>query len=230
MSIWHHFAFKSKIIAIAFAAYSVEATNASATPERMIILGDSIGVGLSMAGGVQRFATNSVAIRGTQILDQLRRLEPNQIAVVSLGTNDAVGSVTGVEKGIDQIVEYVNRRKLRLIWMGPPCVNKPWNVNVIMLDKVLRERLKGLPHVTYVSVSDQSYCDRTLRARDGVHFTMKGYGVLWDRVQVSSGIKSSNSVSYVRHSEHKTAKRKSKKPKKVSPPVKTRNSDRTGAR
>ena len=162
---------------------------AAASPSRVIILGDSIGVGLSLAGGSQRLAANSVAIRSNEIMEQLRRVESSQVAVVSLGTNDAVGHLRGVEKAIDQIVDHVNRNNLRVVWMGPPCVNKVWNSNVVQLDRILQERLRRAPRITYVSVADQNYCDRNLRAGDGVHFTMKGYGLLWAHVKDKSGIK-----------------------------------------
>lgn len=162
---------------------------ANANPARVIILGDSIGVGLSLAGGSQRLAANSVAIRSNEIMEQLRRVDPSQVAVVSLGTNDAVGHLKGVEKAIDQIVDHVNRNNLRVVWMGPPCVNKAWNANVVQLDRILQERLRRASRITYVSVADQNYCDRNLRAGDGVHFTMKGYGLLWAHVKDKSGIK-----------------------------------------
>jgi lysophospholipase L1-like esterase len=147
---------------------------ASANPSRVIILGDSIGVGLSLAGGSQRLAANSVGIRSNQIIEQLSRVDASQVAVVSLGTNDAVGHLRGVEKAIDQIIETVNRKNLRVVWMGPPCVNKDWNTNVVQLDRILQERLRRAPRITYVSVADQNYCDRNLRASDGVHFTRPG--------------------------------------------------------
>jgi lysophospholipase L1-like esterase len=189
MRLWRSWAILAPRTSLALAACLWAGLPAHASPSRVIILGDSIGVGLSLAGGSQRLATNSVAIRSTEIMEQLRRVDASQVAVVSLGTNDAVGHLKGVEKAIDQIVDQVNRSNLRVIWMGPPCVNKAWNTNVLQLDRILQERLRRAPRITYVSVADQNYCDRTLRAGDGVHFTMKGYGLLWAHVKDKSGIK-----------------------------------------
>jgi len=191
---------------------------ASANPSRVIILGDSIGVGLSLAGGSQRLAANSVGIRSNQIIEQLSRVDASQVAVVSLGTNDAVGHLRGVEKAIDQIIETVNRKNLRVVWMGPPCVNKDWNTNVVQLDRILQERLRRAPRITYVSVADQNYCDRNLRASDGVHFTMKGYGLLWSHVKDKSGIKTDEpAVTRARVAPpYTSAKSYKKKRRKVS--------------
>ena len=41
--------------------------------------------------------------------------------------------------------------------------------------------------VTYVSMRDDALCVRSLRAGDGVHFTMKGYRMMWDRAIAASG-------------------------------------------
>ena len=188
---WRSWAIGSprSLLPLAVSLWACALLPASAAPSRVIILGDSIGVGLSLAGGSQRLAANSVAIRSNEIIEQLRRVDPSQVAVVSLGTNDAVGHLRGVEKAIDQIVEQVNRNNLRVVWMGPPCVNKAWNTNVVQLDRILQERLRRASRITYVSVADQNYCDRNLRAGDGVHFTMKGYGLLWSHVKDKSGLK-----------------------------------------
>ena len=102
--------------------------------------------------------------------------------------------------------------------MGPPCVNKEWNSNVVQLDRILQERLRRAPRITYVSVADQNYCDRNLRASDGVHFTMKGYGLLWSHVKDKSGIKTDDPViTRPRVAPHYTsAKSYKKKRRKVT--------------
>jgi lysophospholipase L1-like esterase len=149
------------------------------------VLGDSIGVGVSMAGGVPRLARNSVSIRSADVFRQLSRLAPGTVAFLSLGTNDAVGSIAGVERGVDRIVQAARSAGVRLVWIGPPCVIKPWNTNVVKLDSILSRRLAG--QVAYVSIADPELCDRSLRGADGVHFNMRGYSLLWERARAAAG-------------------------------------------
>lgn len=151
-----------------------------------VVLGDSIGVGVSMAGGVPRLAHNSVSIRSADVLRQLQRLSPGTVAILSLGTNDAVGSIAGVERGVDKILRAARSADLRLVWLGPPCVLKPWNSNVVKLDALLARRLAG--QVPYVSIADEQLCDKSLRGRDGVHFNMRGYSILWARARAAAGV------------------------------------------
>lgn len=151
---------------------------------RVIVLGDSIGVGLSLASGASRLAENSVAIQSAKSLEQLTRTPPGTVAVVSLGTNDAVGNLKGVDKAIDRFLDAAARQQVQLIWAGPPCVFKKWNTNVATLDQMLARKLAG--RATYVSNADAAICDRSIRGGDGVHFNMNGYKVLWDRVVLAS--------------------------------------------
>ena len=153
----------------------------------VIVIGDSIGVGLSLASGAHRFAHNSVAIRGGDTLGQLANADKKSIVILSLGTNDAVGKIVGLEKSIDKLVQGIEERGSRVFWMGPPCVFKPWNENVMTLDRILEARLKHST-ISYISVADPAICDRGLRAPDGVHFNMRGYITLWARVAVRAGL------------------------------------------
>jgi hypothetical protein len=168
----------------AFSALSIF-SNSPAYSAPGIVLGDSIGVGVSMASGLRRLARNSVSIRSSNAIAQIRRAPRDVIAFLSLGTNDAVGSIAGVSGGIDRIIDAADRAGIHLVWIGPPCVLKPWNRNVEKLDAVLKQKLAG--RVTYVSIADQQICNRNLRAADGVHFTMGGYEILWARARAAAG-------------------------------------------
>jgi lysophospholipase L1-like esterase len=152
-----------------------------------IILGDSLGVGVSMAAGVPRLAHNSVAIRSADALEQIKRTPQGTVAFISLGTNDAVGSISNVEAGIDRIVDTAKSSGVKLVWIGPPCVFKPWTTNVEKLDRILKRKLSSGP-VSYVSMADSAVCDKSLRAGDGVHFNMRGYAMLWGRAREAAGI------------------------------------------
>jgi lysophospholipase L1-like esterase len=152
-----------------------------------IILGDSLGVGVSMAAGVPRLAHNSVAIRSADALEQIKRTPRGTVAFISLGTNDAVGSIHDVEPGIDRIIDTAKTHGVKLVWIGPPCVLKSWNTNVEKLDSILKRKLSAGP-VAYVSVADAAVCDRSIRAGDGVHFNMRGYAMLWGRAREAAGV------------------------------------------
>lgn len=170
-------------------AYAAGALILGAGPglaSKAIIIGDSIGVGVSMAAGVPRLAHNSVTIRSSDALAQLKRAPHDSVAFISLGANDAVGSLAGVEKSVDKLVAAAKDAHLRAVWIGPPCVMKPWNKNVVRLDEILKTRLAG--QIAYVSIADAQLCDRSLRSSDGVHFNMRGYSVLWERAREAAGV------------------------------------------
>lgn len=151
-----------------------------------VVTGDSLGVGIAMASGFENRAANSITIRGNRAIDQLRSIRPGSTVFLSLGTNDAVGSVKGIEKSIDAVVNTAKASRLKLVWIGPPCVIKPWDKNSAELDGILRDRLAG-SGVTYVSMRDPSLCSASLRGKDGVHFNMEGYRNMWSRTAAASG-------------------------------------------
>ena len=153
-----------------------------------IVLGDSIGVGISMASGLPRLAKNSVLIKSTEAINQLQQVPSDTVAILSLGTNDAVGNLSGVEPAIDNIVKWVQKSGINVVWVGPPCVIKPWNTNVEKLDLILNAKLTGQKNIRYLSIADKTLCDPSLRGRDGVHFNMRGYGILWSRTQEVAGL------------------------------------------
>jgi hypothetical protein len=105
---------------------------------------------------------------------------------LSLGTNDAVGGVLKVQDSVSAILAAAADRNIRVIWLGPPCVFKDWDDHARALDGVL-SGLLAQQGVTYVSMRDDALCSRSLRAKDGVHFTMRGYRMMWDRAVAASG-------------------------------------------
>lgn len=175
-----HFAIPAALAGLVFAGF------APALAAGEVVTGDSLGVGIAMASGLENRAANSITIRGNRAIDQLRRIRPGSTVFLSLGTNDAVGSVKGIEKSIDAVVNTAKASRLKLVWIGPPCVIKPWDKNAAELDGILRDRLAG-SGVTYVSMRDPSLCSAALRGKDGVHFNMEGYRNMWSRTAAASG-------------------------------------------
>jgi hypothetical protein len=151
-----------------------------------LVLGDSFGVGVAAASGLKGLARISVHIRGPRALEQINSAPEGSTAFVVLGSNDAEGSLAGLDKSIDAIVQAAQRRSIKMVWLGPPCVRKPWNDRVRELDAMLERRFAGTA-VKYVSMRDDKICSGTFQAGDGVHLTMKGYSYMWEKARAASG-------------------------------------------
>ncbi|WP_158816181.1 SGNH/GDSL hydrolase family protein [Methylocapsa sp. S129] len=150
------------------------------------IIGDSLGVGVSWAAKLPSLAKLSIAIHGGQILEQIRQLPRGTTAFMSLGTNDAVGGAVDVKKPVQDILAAAAAQDVKLVWLGPPCVFKPWDAYAIKLDANLRQELEGTG-VIYVSMRGPDICDRSLRGAEGVHFNMAGYTLMWQKAAAAAG-------------------------------------------
>jgi len=151
------------------------------------VVGDSLGVGIAWSSDGRSLAENSIAIRSRQFLRQLARVPDGAIAFVSLGTNDAVGKVVNVTEAVERIVSAARERDIRLVWIGPPCVLKAWDSSAEELDRRLAAQLRDAG-VTYVSMRDPALCERSVRARDGIHFTNRGYAMMWAKAATAAGL------------------------------------------
>jgi lysophospholipase L1-like esterase len=149
-----------------------------------IVLGDSLGVGVSMASGLPRLARSSVSMRGEPILEQLRRAPHGATAFLSLGMNDIAFPLRDVPANVERILETARRYELRLVWLGPPCVRRGWNHKVAALDAVLRERIAR--RAIYVGMTEPQFCDAKIKAADGVHFNLRGYRLMWAKARAAA--------------------------------------------
>ena len=163
-----------------FLALLLAAAPGLAHAEAGRVIGDSIGVGIDWAAKLPSTAKNSVAIYSGAILEQLKQAQRGETVFLSLGTNDAVGGALDVQAKVKAIVAMADEIGVKLVWMGPPCVLKPWETHAKHLDEILRQELAGTS-VTYVSMQDQTFCDPGLHAAEGVHFTMAGYTRMWQK-------------------------------------------------
>jgi hypothetical protein len=171
----------------AFGAAFACALPAAALATEYAVIGDSLGVGVSWAAKPPvMFAKNSIAIHGGAILAQINSLPRGVTAFMSLGTNDAVGGAVDVKKPVQDILAAAAARNVKLVWLGPPCVFKPWNKYALQLDANLRSLLKDTS-VIYVGMHDADVCNPSLRGREGVHFTMAGYTVMWRKAAEAAG-------------------------------------------
>jgi hypothetical protein len=149
-----------------------------------IVLGDSIGVGVSAAAGLPRLARPSVSLRGDAIFEQLRRAPRGATAYLALGANDAFDAPRIIPPTIDRIIAAAERADLRLVWIGPPCVRRKWNRKVQALDALLRTELAG--RALYVSMTAPRFCEAAIKAADGVHFTLRGYRAMWAETRAAA--------------------------------------------
>lgn len=171
-----------KRIAALAGASCVLAALATAQAATNIVIGDSLGEGLAEVSRLKSFAHISVHIRGPKALDQVRRAPEGATAFVVLGTNDAEGSISHLDKSIDDILNLAARKRMRLVWIGPPCVHRPWDTRARELDKMLAAKLPPRG-VTYVPMRDQSFCTGGMHEPDGVHLKTKGYVYMWDKAR-----------------------------------------------
>ncbi len=148
--------------------------------------GDSLGVGVGWAAKAPSVAKESVRITSKLSVSQIEHVPEGSTLFLSLGTNDAVGGVLKVQSSVSAILGAAAERNIRVVWLGPPCVFKTWDDSAKALDGVLAG-IMAQAGVTYVSMRDAALCVRSLRAGDGVHFTMKGYRMMWDRAIAASG-------------------------------------------
>ncbi len=161
---------------------------AAARAAEVRIIGDSIGEGLHLASSVPSPANRfNVAIYTPKIFEQIRDMPRGANVVMSLGTNDAVAGLDEQQQRIGEIVAAARAQGIKLTWLGPPCVRTAWEVHSEKLDKVIAATLAETP-VAYVSAQTPEFCAPGLHAGDGVHFTMAGYRLLWQKAASVAGI------------------------------------------
>jgi hypothetical protein len=183
-----------KRTAVLAGASCVLAALATAQATTGVVIGDSLGVGLAEVSHLKNFAHNSVHIRGPKALDQIRGAPEGSTALVVLGTNDAEGSITHLDKSIDDILGAAAKKRMRLVWIGPPCVHRPWDTRARELDKMLAEKLPARG-VAYVPMRDPAFCTGGLHEPDGVHLKTKGYVYMWDKARRVAGLDTTGSIT-----------------------------------
>ncbi len=182
-----------RIAALAGASCALAAL-ASAQATTNIVIGDSLGEGLAEVSHLKSFAHISVHIRGPKAVDQVRRAPEHSTAFVVLGTNDAEGSITNLDKSINAILDLADKKHMRLVWIGPPCVHRPWDNRARELDKMLAAKLPPRG-VTYVPMRDPAFCTGGLHEPDGVHLKTKGDAYMWDKARRIAGLDTTGSIT-----------------------------------
>ena len=86
------------------------------------ILGDSHGEPIAQISRLKNLSRLSVHIRGQRALEQIAQTPRGSTVFLVLGTNDANGSIARLDKSIDDIVQAAEKKNIKLVWLGPPCV------------------------------------------------------------------------------------------------------------
>ncbi len=187
---------------------------AIARAEEGRVIGDSIGVGVSWAAKIPSTAKNSVAIYSGAIIEQLRQAQKGETVFMSLGTNDAVGGALDVKDKVAAIVGEADKLGVKLVWIGPPCVLKPWEQYAKKLDGIIASDLSGTSAV-YVSTQGPEFCDPAVHAAEGVHFDMAGYTRIWQKAAAAAGFTTAVATASVTRTamldRHKKPHRKHRK-------------------
>jgi hypothetical protein len=195
---------------------------AAAWAEDVRIIGDSIGEGLHLASSVPSPANRfNVAIYTPKIFEQIRGMPRGANVVMSLGTNDAVAGLDEQQPRILQIAAVAREQGIKLTWLGPPCVRTAWESHSQKLDRVIAATLADTS-VNYVSAQTPEFCAPGLHAGDGVHFTMAGYRLLWQKAASVAGIPVLEAAASDRTPAAASVKKgpkKHKKKKHVAPPA-----------
>lgn len=173
------------VLGCAFAAAT--AHTRSPPPAGVIVLGDSLGVGMAEVSHLPNYAHISVHIRGPKAVEQIRRAPAGVTALVVLGTNDANGSIAHLDKSIEDILAAAAKKHLRLVWIGPPCVTKAWDTRARELDRILAAKLPPRG-VIYVPMRDAAFCNGGMHDHDGVHLKNKGYLYMYDKALRMAGL------------------------------------------
>ncbi len=197
------------------------------------VIGDSIGVGVSWAAKIPSTARNSVSIYSGAIMEQLSQAQKGETVFLSLGTNDAVGGALDVKAKVAAILAEADKLGVKLVWIGPPCVLKPWEQYARKLDGILAAQLSGTS-ATYVSTQGEEFCDAKLHAPEGVHFGMAGYTRMWQKAAAAAGFTStvvasaspahaeaSGASHKARHRRHKHKSHAAHAPEPTDTPQKT---------
>jgi lysophospholipase L1-like esterase len=150
------------------------------------VLGDSLGLGISQAAKLKNLSKLSVHIRGPKAVHQFAHIPAGSTVFLSLGTNDAHGSIARLDKSIDAIVRAAERKNAKVFWMGPPCIRRTWDSRARELDAILHAKLANTS-IHYVSMRDDLMCSGALHAGDGVHLKMKGYAHMWEKARLAAG-------------------------------------------
>ena len=185
------------------------------------VLGDSLGLGVATVSKLTNLWKISIHIRGNKMQEQITRTPPGSTVFLTLGTNDANGSIAKLDKSIDDLVQAFEKRNITVVWLGPPCVKQSWDNRARELDAILAKRFENTS-VRYVSMRDDVMCSWTFHERDGVHLKMKGYAYMWEKARMAAGFEAPaaepTTVASVSQSASKPSSR-SKKSGRIPLPV-----------
>jgi len=171
---------------------AIGAATKKAPPTSILLLGDSLAVGLgspfSAIAANNGVAVDVHAVSGKTavywqpyVQDLLNSVRPDMM-LVSLGTNDATASnPAAYVEAIKSICSMAKSSGVRLTWILPPPLPLESPDRFPSLEAVNQAIVNCSPEVIDVSGSLQA-----MRAGDGIHFTAQGYAawakLIWQEI------------------------------------------------
>ncbi len=165
-----------------FAALPSACARAPAAAPSVWIVGDSIGEGLRWASGAPGDTKRGLSLVGNKtVLHQIAGAPKDALVIISLGTNDALVLNKPERVGVVAGAVIANAGGRRIVWVGPPRPDATWAGRAYLLDQALA---LAVPKAggRYVS----AFATPGLfahHAKDGVHFDLAGYRLLWEAVR-----------------------------------------------
>ena len=152
------------------------------------VIGDSIGVGVSWAAGSRsprppRTASPSTAARSWSSFARPRKARRCSSAWAP--TTPSAARSTSRRKSPPSSPKPTSSASN---WSGsgrPACAS-PGRNTPSKLDGILAAELSGTS-ATYVSTQGAQFCDAKVHAAEGVHFTMAGYSLMWQKAAAAAG-------------------------------------------
>lgn len=135
------------------------------------VIGDSICEGVMIVSGAPGYARRGA--RTASLRSWLYALPRGSKVAFCSGTNDAVFALVGFDTAVEEIVTAAKKKNLKLIWVGPVRSDHAWDRYSDKADTHLALRL-SVAGVQYVSLRAIKF-ERADLARDGVHFSPRGY-------------------------------------------------------
>jgi lysophospholipase L1-like esterase len=164
----------------ALALTSARAEREARSEAPFYIVGDSIGEGLVWASGEQGSTKRGMSTLSEGLLaDQIQGRPYGSTLVISLGTNDALAHRDGGAIAKTAAI-YLQHIKGPVIWVGPVHA-KAFSSWAHHLDLAMSSAVRA-GGARYVSAFMLDKLD-SHHAKDGVHFDLAGYKLLWEAVR-----------------------------------------------
>ncbi len=169
--------------------------------ERVLVVGDSLSVGIGMAmskaldkkDGVTVYAKGKVGsgLNSPKFYNWEKHLqafiekENPDLVVVLIGGNDAFNGpgsdswANSFKKKVDNFLQIASENNIMVYWVGLPIMVKDdFTKKVKVANSVMESTCSAYKNCSYIETWSMASDYAKLRAKDGIHFTFNGYMLL----------------------------------------------------